>query len=110
MLTWVSKIAPESASLHLRHLGDPVPCQFCWVNNVAGSQWLGIVDRGGTFRIPGLGKERKKEGRRSAMLGGEERCHTREGAGQRAELPCRSWGRAAPRGLLNWLQGSKDRI
>jgi hypothetical protein len=43
-------------------LRDPAPSLFCLVSKVADSQWrLGRADRGMTFRIPGLGTERKEE-------------------------------------------------
>jgi hypothetical protein len=33
------------------------------VNKVAGNQWLSRADRGRTFRIPGLGRERRQKER-----------------------------------------------
>ena len=68
---------------------------------VAGSQWLGRADRGGAFRIPGLGTGRKEK---------EEIRHARRWSGEaapekvrdRAEPPYRNWGLAALRAWQRW--------
>ena len=108
MLIFVPKLVCMRISISTHMHRDPALSWFWLVNKFTSSQWLGRADQGRTFRIPRLGRERKgkEEGDLSCQ---EERKDTTpwKGAGQRTELPCRSWGTVAHESCLTRSRATK---